>query len=711
MRWLVLLFLLFRLTAGAQEVTPALKPYTVSRNLAEVANLKQFSLPPPATELLAKNLFVVVPASYWQPFFVYEENVYREVPSFITTDSVLHLYHLFFNFALRQLEEEKLYPLAKEFTSALHRQCLGTYRTAPTPELKEAARRNLAYVTVAADLLGVGVQKEAAVSGMVAEELDLVRKHEGWQESSIFPYRVDYSQFVPRGHYTRSEELKRYFLGMMWYGLVPFAPRWKDPLTPAPGVLRQTLLLVRDISEANLTQKWDALYTPINFFVGFSDDLRPDEVRALSEAVFGKKPSLSAFADGAKFQRFADDFVKLRMPSVTPKIYNESGFLTPFPDPAAPQLRLFGQRYVPDSEILQELVGMDREKFLKESGRMLPKGLDVMAVLGSRRAVCLLDELYREPEKWSGYLPARKKLTEKFASVDEAGWTRNLYWHWLYVLKSFLAPYGEGYPSFMTTTAWQDKNLQTALASWTQLRHDTILYAKQSFIAAECGDGDAPRPTKGYVEPNVEAYRRLLALAKQTRSILQPRGLLSAQMADKLAEFEDMVAFLLDVSEKELQGKRLTTREYERIRHLGAVMDKLALWVVTKGNLPATEQAWREIVHPTDRNMACVADVHTCVDKREPPVGIGDVVLEEAVGHAYEIYVIVPVEGKLQLTRGAVFSYFEFPHPMKDRLTDENWQKMLGEGKAPPQPEWIQWFTLPGREKVVPNTSSFTQAC
>jgi len=71
----------------------------------------------------------------------------------------------------------------------------------------------------------------------------------------------------------------------------------------------------------------------------------------------------------------------------------------------------------------------------------------------------------------------------------------------------------------------------------------------------------------------------------------------------------------------------------------------------------------------------------------------------------------VRVEGKLQLTRGAVFSYFEFPHPMKDRLTDENWQKMLGEGKAPPQPAWIQWFTLPGREKAVPNTSSFTEAC
>ncbi|MDY6822077.1 MAG: DUF3160 domain-containing protein [Deferribacterota bacterium] len=30
----------------------------------------------------------------------------------------------------------------------------------------------------------------------------------------------------------------------------------------------------------------------------------------------------------------------------------------------------------------------------------------------------------------------------------------------------------------MNTDAWQLKELTTALASWSQLRHDTILYAK-----------------------------------------------------------------------------------------------------------------------------------------------------------------------------------------------------------------------------------------
>ena len=43
--------------------------------------------------------------------------------------------------------------------------------------------------------------------------------------------------------------------------------------------------------------------------------------------------------------------------------------------------------------------------------------------------------------------------------------------------------------------------------------------------------------------------------------------------------------------------------------------------------------------------------------------------LEVGVGNAAEIYVVVPIEGKLYLTRGAVFDYFEFIG--NERLTDE----------------------------------------
>jgi hypothetical protein len=44
------------------------------------------------------------------------------------------------------------------------------------------------------------------------------------------------------------------------------------------------------------------------------------------------------------------------------------------------------------------------------------------------------------------------------------------------------------------------------------------------------------------------------------------------------------------------------------------------------------------------------------------------------------------------VTKGGVFSYYEFPWPMSDRLTDEAWREMLGSGQAPARPYWTASF-------------------
>lgn len=678
-------------TSVRSEVKPQVKPYRVSTDLKEVTNLNQFEPTPEMQALLAKNLFVVVPASHEQPFFVYEDNDYRGVPSFVTVDSVLHMYHLFFDSALRQLEEEKLLPVLEDLTQQLLKQTEETYRKAPQGELKEAALCNLAYLSVAANLLGLESSVPEEAKRMGDAELKLIANHGGLGVGAILPYAIDYSQLVPRGHYTRSENLKRYFMAVMWYGLFPFAPRYRDSsgqLFYASRVTKQALLLTYDIYAARLTTQWGNLYDPIGFFVGFSDDLRPDEVKGLADKAFGPDADLARFADNNKFEKFKQLFLTFRTPQIRPKIAWIGSSLPPLPDPGTPQLRLLGQRYTPDSEILQELVN--------PITRPLPKGLDVMAVLDSPQAVRLLDTFYKKESEGGDYLLRRKELTERFRAVKKEQWTQNLYWNWLWVIKSLIQPSPEGYPSFMRTEAWQDKSLQGSLASWAELRHDTILYVKQSFSAAECGGDEEERPKpKGFVEANPEAFGRLLQLAQQTRNLLEPRGLLDGRTADKLREFEDMVSFLKGVAEKELTNQKLTENEYNQIRLIGSTMDYLSLWILTNG--VSGPNGWYTM-KPVDRNMACIADVHTAMDNR--PGGVGQVVLEEGVGSTFEIYVIVPIEGKLYLTRGAVFSYYEFVHPMNNRLTDEKWQEMIGKEGAPAQPEWIRTFTVPKLNKL-----------
>ncbi|MBI3944371.1 MAG: DUF3160 domain-containing protein [Armatimonadetes bacterium] len=658
------------------------KPYTVSASLKEVGNAKQFRGTAAQKALLARNLFVVTPTDAEQLFFIYENNDYANIPSFVTTDLVLQLYHVFFDFTLRRVETEKLSPLLRRLTEGMFLQSVSAWKSLSDPKLKDAARHNVAYFGVAARLLGLEVAIPAEAQPLVEADLALIEKHEGFDLGGVFPYKIDYSQFVPRGHYTRTETLRRFFGAMMWYGLSPFSFYKQVNLSPAPAVrsdetVRMAILMARALHQMRLEATWDRIYEPTAFYVGFSDDLTPGEYRALMNEVFGKDAPVAAYTDPAKFDAFIARGKALRLPAIQPKV-RLTEYLLPFPDPRTCQLRLMGQRHVPDSEMLQRLS--------TPLERYFPAGMDVMAVLGSPRARWLLDTGFPElfdTRAWKGYRPERAKLEAEFAKVSEKEWTRNLYRGWLWALQSLVRPAAEGYPSFMRSVAWEDKSLNTALASWAELRHDTILYAKQS-ISVECGgDGEEPPKPKGYVEPNVAFYQRMQRLTRLSREGLEQRSLLDRTLKEKFEDLEDLLVFLGRVSEKELRNEALTPEEYEQIRIIGASVERLTLSVIE-----GQASNWYEITSPVDRDMAVVADVHTG--------GMNPIqVLEEGVGHANEILVIVPVEGKLQLTRGAAFSYYEFQHPLDDRLTDEKWQAMLKSEKPPRPPAWTKSFMPP----------------
>ena len=121
----------------------------------------------------------------------------------------------------------------------------------------------------------------------------------------------------------------------------------------------------------------------------------------------------------------------------------------------------------------------------------------------------ILIEYYKEPEKWPAYPAELEKPKEKFSKLTPEEWRQNMYYGWLWSLQALAKSRIEGkvVPYFATTPAWEKKNLNTALGSWAELRHDTILYGKQS--GAECGGEEEyvhPPDPKGYVEPNVEFY-------------------------------------------------------------------------------------------------------------------------------------------------------------------------------------------------------------
>ena len=667
--------------------------YSVKPDLSNVTNRKILpKLNAVQQKALTTNGFLALPTGDEQLFYLYENNTYKKIPTFVTTDSVMHTYHIVYDFTLRYLEKERLFPAVTEFSTRMLDANLAALKEEHTPRIEEALARNVIMFAVPLRLQGKNPPIPASIKPRVEQELQRVKEHKLWtlDESGkpLFSFtesQVNYTQFIPRGHYTRSKELEQYFLAMMWYGLVPMNlfPVEDRPDTKYPVL--QALIITEQLSRDEKAQaRWQQLYDPTVFYVGKADDLSYYQLQPLLQRIFGTG-KFERFDDAAKIAQFREA-VKEELPVAGIRTYNffEGGL-------QGPQFRIMGQRYIPDSRMLQELtwprVGTEENK------RYFPKGLDVFAVLGSPRAAQLLDVVYKEP-RFEHYLDQRQKLQAEFAALTSEEWRQNLYYGWMYCLLPMLKPAPAGYPAFMRNIAWQDKSLVTALGSWTELRHDTILYAKQSMVA-ECGDGEGPPPPiPGYVEPQVEVYERLSWLLKLNKAGLVQRKLCEPddELAASFDRFIELTDFLAKVSRKELLNVPLSRDELHAIETYGGELEWLML---SMNNLvsPNYAASWWEIENKTDRSMAVVADVHTANDDA----------LEEAVGNAAEIWVVVPFNGKLIATRGATFTYYEFTQPAGNRLTDEAWQEQLKKGKAPAMPYWMKSYLFnPGNPKTTP---------
>jgi hypothetical protein len=165
-------------------------------------------------DYLGRNGFAIVPAQHQQLFHVYEQNDYHEFPAFVTTDLYLQLYHLYFDCMLREVEQEKLMPLLKEFCKEA-RSWLSTESDDPVEQWLST------YFTVANALLE---GKISSTDETALVEYEKVMKSED-NLSEFLGYTnalFSYSLFRPRGHYTRNETLGRYFRTMMWLQTVPF---------------------------------------------------------------------------------------------------------------------------------------------------------------------------------------------------------------------------------------------------------------------------------------------------------------------------------------------------------------------------------------------------------------------------------------------------------------------------------------------------------
>ncbi len=332
--------------------------------------------------LIRKNGFAVMPFDFGfsdpnreDMVKPYEYLSSREIPLFVSVDTWLHLYHIQFDETLREIEEQEFAGDLTALTGVLQAGMVNTLLVSKFSDLdfREALRRNLAFVSVAYKLLVPDSSIPPMVETEVTRELDKISAHSGFQASNIFIYKEDYSQYVPRGHYTRSDVLKRYFKAMMWYGRMAFLLKGSDDWGAGGEALIsvqdariqtiQAVKLAEALRDAIVGQRsglavWDCLYTVTAFYVGLADDLTPyDYLWALDQVWDHWDSPNGDYTLAVKAELAA-------LPS--PQIYGGTGNVV-VPDPVTDEslnkvlgktkgMRFMGQRFVPDSYIFQNLV-------------------------------------------------------------------------------------------------------------------------------------------------------------------------------------------------------------------------------------------------------------------------------------------------------------------------------------------------------------------
>jgi hypothetical protein len=619
-------------------------------NMNHVYNQMQFKeVPPELISLLSKNNFAIVPAQHEQLFHVYDNNHYQYVPNFITTDIYLQVLHKHFSSILQKIEEDKFTPLLTELLKHALDESLQFEKKTNDAQLKRAAEWSSTYLAIAYNLISGNPQLVSDnLQQFYADETERILSATGMGSEFLNSSVLQYSQFKPRGNYTKTPELENYFRCVKWLNTAPIYIKDDERFLSA-------LLLASYIK--NSTKQLESFQTfndAMKFIVGDEDNVSLAHLINLIRPEEAKDPAL--LNDPSKLKTLREKLTALDVDKIKP----QGGDKTTTEELSQPSILFTAGRYTFDAEILSKLIHVLQPK----PRRPFPKGLDVFATFGSKEAENILINEFKEDKQWDGYTSSLSKLKSQFGAYND--WDRNIYTKTFEAINS-LHTVNNDYPLFMKTPSWERKNLSTSLAAWTELKHDMLLYAEQPY-AAQAGEGGGPPPPQhlSYVEPNVAFWKKALELIDLQGKTLAKMNLLGEDVHRINEDLKEIGNLLLTVSEKELANEKIITKEFDDLSWIGGRIEHLTFRIFNSDHLPEKE-----------RLVSLVADVYQ----------YNGAYLEEAVGLVDEIYVVTEINGKPYLTKGAVFSYYEFNSGQP--FSDQEWQQQLLSGKAPKRPTWL----------------------
>jgi hypothetical protein len=621
---------------------------------------------------LDQNGFVISKRQQFPTFLRGYAAIYMEhLPVYVSADAMLDAVHRSYDAMLESIERSILVP---ELTELLRLMQSGIATADASPETQADLRL---YLEVAAALLSEE-QNPAGLSPAGAALVAKARAASGIESVPLFGIDrlMDFSQFTPRGHYTQG--LESYFRAMIWLGRVDF--RLIETQPDGSLVFRrgqyEAVLALQQLMTERATELWSHIDGAVQSFVGESDSMTVPEITKLVADLGGLAAAraasdtavTAAIRDGGYGEQQIASHLMVNNNVVKTLPLNRS-FL------------VFGQRYIADSHVFSEVV------YDRIASRMMPNPLDAaFAALGNNQALRLIPDL-QAVEELPGALGGMRHLIDDH---PQSFWDANLYNLWSSALRALSpapdasAPSEVGLPSVAGTEAWGRRLLNTQLGSWAQLRHDTLLYAKQSYSGIPgCEFPDA------YVEPYPEFFAALVRYADRGDEIARiaaANEYLGPAISRYFAKLRSTSALLGQMAEQQRIGTPHSAEQLAFINDAIRVEEDNSGCTVVQ--IP--EGWYADLFFQRERSIEqdlTIADVHT-----QPADEFGNMVGKVLhVGTSFPRLMAVTVDTctGARAYVGMAYAYHEQVTDDFERLTDEVWTERIESGNEPADVPWV----------------------
>lgn len=629
---------------------------------------------------LGQNGFVISTRREFPSFVHGLAAIYSEhLPLYLSADTLLHTVHQSYESLFKRIE---LAFLQKDLGTLL-RDMHG--RLALVEGGDPLVLRGVdEYLCVAIGLLDRQQTAPAPVQGgdpaHIRELIGLAVAAQGVGAIDFFglPRMVDFSQFTVRGHYASNPLLAAYFRTMMWLGRMDFRlieneqgmQTFRRPQYEAM-LLMQTLWTGSELT-------YDRIEGVLRTFVGQSDSLNPPGARRLIEELGGMAVAKAASDATALAAIRAGNYGTQRIASQL--VFGDQDH-DGKPDPLDHAYLLLGQRYLVDSHALSDAV------YDRVQSRLMANPLDAaFAALGNSQALLLDEDAAHYPDL-AGAMAATRTVIDAHAPDF---WNESFYNQWLRALRA-LSPLPDpasvaGLPQIARSEAWGRRVLNTQLGSWVELRHDTVLYSKQSYTGIPiCDYPDV------YVDPYPGLYHALhdYALAGLRMAERLPFPPEDRSVGSYFAALEEATRVIGDMAERELRGEPFSAEQMAFINDAVRIVGK----DVICSTIDAPDGWYANLF--LDRQLAIEADLIVSDVHTQPADASGNLVgyvLHAGTGFPRQLVASVDTCMGPRAYVGVVYAYHEEIAKDFQRYQDQAWaQRFLGPN--PSRPAEVPWLT------------------